>query len=385
MNHCVYILDKSGLAKIAAKFECDLKGTHSDRNVYLTPNGDDKIRRSNDTDGFDKIYFDVDSYLNLCGKKATIKIMREKRLPGVKGYSNGCLLTNEIEFITDDENVADSLFQPNPYITKTEKDIFPWYNDLMEYAQQGEAVEEEVKETIESIMCSSQFSSLMPKEKYKITAYFQSLTSDNDKDKTSAIIVQGETLKERIEKYQYYPMPHAKFVKAILEQENMVGSIWECCCGKLDVVNALKEHGYDTRHRPGTTVIASDIADYSDLTDGIGAIWNNDFLKTSLKVNNIFTAPAWGDLKDKIIEHALEVATDKVIMLFPNRSMNAKKRFGLRPSRIYQIVGKIKFHPNSEFSYSDDCSWYVWDKTKPFDKCELRKIMFNKNGKYEIR
>jgi hypothetical protein len=107
-------------------------------------------------------------------------------------------------------------------------------------------------------------------------------------------------------------------------------------------------------------------------------------LKTSLKVNNIFTAPAWGDLKDKIIEHALEVATDKVIMLFPNRSMNAKKRFGLRINRVYQIVGQIKFYPNSEFSYSDDCSWYVWDKTKPFDKCELRKIMFNKNGNYEI-
>lgn len=154
----------------------------------------------------------------------------------------------------------------------------------------------------------------------------------------------------------FYITP-AGTIKAILQAEPMVGSIWEPSCGTGAISNELIAHGYDS-------VISSDLIDRGY---GVGGV---NFLKTDLSVDNIITNPPFS-LAKEFVHHALKCASGKVIMLAKIQFLAGQKRQYLfqEPSfkGIYVCTKRLKMQRAYEDkSYKNggmmDFAWYVWDK-----------------------
>lgn len=165
--------------------------------------------------------------------------------------------------------------------------------------------------------------------------------------------------------------------------------VFEPSCGEGHLSKWLVEHGHD--------VLSTDLVDRGY---GIGGI---DFFKvggmfcdcqgTKLlgewangETFDILTNPPYNVSLDYVL-HAIELIPDDghVLMFLKTSWLEDKERkrrlFDINPPRyLYQFSGRIVCAMNGDFARMKKCSsavcyaWYVFNKTNPEHKCEVRWI-----------
>lgn len=165
--------------------------------------------------------------------------------------------------------------------------------------------------------------------------------------------------------------------------------VFEPSCGEGHLSKWLVEHGHD--------VLSTDLVDRGY---GIGGI---DFFKvggmfcdcqgTKLlgewangETFDILTNPPYNVSLDYVL-HAIELIPDDghVLMFLKTSWLEGKERkrrlFDINPPRyLYQFSGRIVCAMNGDFERMKKCgsavgyAWYVFNKTNPKHKCEIRWI-----------
>lgn len=165
------------------------------------------------------------------------------------------------------------------------------------------------------------------------------------------IYLTGSSEKDR-ETQDFYPTPQYATLE-LLKREKFEGSIWECACGDGAISKLLPKEN---------EIISSDIVDRGYGETGI------DFLNTYKQVNNIVTNPPY-KLAQEFIEHALECADKKVIMLLKLNFLEGQKRYKLfadSPLKtVYVFSKRLSFDKGNEKGKGNGLlayAWYVWEK-----------------------
>ena len=156
----------------------------------------------------------------------------------------------------------------------------------------------------------------------------------------------------------YYATP-TESTKALLNEENFVGSILEPCCGEGHISKVLKEYGYD--------VISNDLVDR-----GYGE-YNQDYLaSTNLKADNVITNPPFKYAKE-FIEKSLQDTTGKVAMFCKIQlleGVSRKELFENTPLKTVYVFSKRQnplrngspVDENGKKWSSTMCfAWFVWE------------------------
>lgn len=142
---------------------------------------------------------------------------------------------------------------------------------------------------------------------------------------------------------------------ALLQYEYFKGDIWEPACGNGAMSSALKS--------TGNKVISSDLSDRGYGEAGV------DFLEDTRRVPNIITNPPY-NIAQKFVEHALELADNKVAMLLRLAFLESVGRANTLfadspPSRIWVFSERVTFYVNGIKTGADGPTahaWFVWDK-----------------------
>lgn len=154
----------------------------------------------------------------------------------------------------------------------------------------------------------------------------------------------------------FYVTP-SETIKAILQAEPMVGTIWEPSCGTGAISEELIAHGYES-------VVSSDLIDRGY---GVGSV---NFLKTNLNVDNVITNPPFS-LAREFVDHALKCASQKVIMLAKIQFLAGQKRHFLFQDPAFKGIYVCKKRLKMKRAYEEkayknggmmDFAWFVWDK-----------------------
>lgn len=151
----------------------------------------------------------------------------------------------------------------------------------------------------------------------------------------------------------FYPTPsHA--IKAILDRETFIGSIWEPACGTGNICKELVNYGYSS--------ISSDLVD-----KGYGDFKPHDFLTSTIKADNIITNPPF-KLMEKFVELGLERTTKKVILLGKLAFLEGKRRkrmFEETPlESVYVFSYRVQFgREGVEYTNGSMIAfaWFVWN------------------------
>ena len=148
----------------------------------------------------------------------------------------------------------------------------------------------------------------------------------------------------------FYPTPDYA-VEELLKRISFAGSIWEPACGD----------GAIARFFPNC--LATDLR--TDLGYGEGGI---DFLTEQRQVNNIITNPPYS-LAQRFIEHSLECADKKVVMLLKLVFLESIGRKSLFDKNMLQTVyvfrRRLKIYKDGVMGKNSGLiayAWYVWDK-----------------------
>lgn len=157
----------------------------------------------------------------------------------------------------------------------------------------------------------------------------------------------------------------------LFQVEPFRGVVWDPACGMGRIVDAAGAAGYPTM--------------WSDLIDrGCGATITN-FLETSVKVDNIVSNPPFG-IAERFVEHALELALEKVAMLLPANWVQGDRRSRwletTKLRRVYFITPRPSMPPGSVIASggkpgngTTDYAWFVWEAYYPGSPeiCWLRR------------
>jgi hypothetical protein len=152
----------------------------------------------------------------------------------------------------------------------------------------------------------------------------------------------------------FFPTP-SWATKALLENEEFVGNVWECACGDGSMAEVIRDYGHN--------VYASDLFDRGYGESGI------DFLETNRVSDNIITNPPY-NLAESFIDHGLPLANKKFALLLRLAFLESAKRFRsifseCPPSRIWVFSERITFYPNGKRtggSGTTAYAWFVWDR-----------------------
>lgn len=151
----------------------------------------------------------------------------------------------------------------------------------------------------------------------------------------------------------FYPTPR-EYVMDILDRETLRGSILEPACGNGSIVKVLRE--YYPQSRIGRF----------DLYSQNPHIPRIDFLKYSGRWDNLITNPPYNQFLP-FLEHSLEVARDKIILLFPLTYLSGKGRYKSiysrnPPARVYVYSQRICLNPGEGAKNRIDFVWGVWER-----------------------
>lgn len=161
----------------------------------------------------------------------------------------------------------------------------------------------------------------------------------------------------------FYPTP-SEYVRDILDREELKGSILEPACGDGSIVKILREY------YPFNSI------GRFDLYPRDRTIPKRDFLHYSLKWDNVVTNPPYNQFLP-FLEHSLDIARRKTILLFPLTYLSGKERF-LRvyskfpPSRVWVYSKRISLQTGEGAKNRIDFCWGVWDRESTIS--ELRWI-----------
>ncbi len=171
----------------------------------------------------------------------------------------------------------------------------------------------------------------------------------------------GNPARGRMENDFYATNPLS--TKALLEVENFIGNIYEPACGEGHISKILEEYGYK--------VYSSDLIDR-----GYGQS-NTDFLSENNAkwsgVDNVVTNPPF-NLFQEFAEHALKLATDKVILFGKLQALEGKKRATFMQNSPLKTVYVFKSRQNplrngspvdekgKPWASTMAFAWFVWEK-----------------------
>jgi hypothetical protein len=147
-----------------------------------------------------------------------------------------------------------------------------------------------------------------------------------------------------------------ELTEEILKKEKFEGIVLEPCCASGRMSKVIEKYGYK--------VISSDIR-----TEDIYGKNESDFLNYSGVVDNIMTNPPYS-IATKIIEHALEHYSKKIIVLVRDQYLNGIGRKELYekypPKRVYAISKRPTLYPAGQEKPKNpgqiDYIWIVWEK-----------------------
>lgn len=160
----------------------------------------------------------------------------------------------------------------------------------------------------------------------------------------------------------YYATPPST-TRAILDEVELVGSIYEPACGEGHISEVLKEY------YPDSKIVSTDLIDRGY---GMGGI---DFLEDEYveEVDNVITNPPFKYAKEFIYK-ALELANDKVVMLARVQlleSVARKKMFEETPLKyVYVFSGRQSTWRNGEqfdaegkpWASTMALAWFIWEQ-----------------------
>lgn len=151
-------------------------------------------------------------------------------------------------------------------------------------------------------------------------------------------------------KDDYYKTPEWA-TRLLLQRERFYGVIWEPACGDGAIARLL----------PGT-VVSTDLYDRGYGKGGV------DFLQEIRDVNHIVTNPPY-KLAQEFVEHSLECATGKVVMLLKLAFLEGQKRkpfFEKSPLRtVYVFSKRVDFGRGDEPGKGAGLlayAWFVWEQ-----------------------
>lgn len=151
----------------------------------------------------------------------------------------------------------------------------------------------------------------------------------------------------------FYPTP-PNIVEDILRREKLVGSILEPACGDGTMIRVLR------RYYPESLIGGFDLY---PRTPGIRRM---DFMSYKKEWDNIITNPPYNQFLPFLM-HSLELAKDKVIMIFPLTYLSGKSRYKEvysknPPARVYVYTYRVCMNPGEGAKNRIDFCWGVWEK-----------------------
>mgnify|MGYP001174097374 FL=1 len=174
--------------------------------------------------------------------------------------------------------------------------------------------------------------------------------------KLSASAIAGGNQGRR-EMDDFYPTdPRATY--AILEREELRGSIYEPACGDGAISEILKEY------YPNSEVYSTDLIDR-----GYGEDTGIDFLTYpyARKWDNIITNPPFRYAKD-FVERALALSNNKVIMLMRINFLESASRYELFKNtplkKVYVFSKRLDIYKNGIKGKNSGITcycWFVWE------------------------
>lgn len=168
----------------------------------------------------------------------------------------------------------------------------------------------------------------------------------------------------------FYPTPEWA-TRALLANETFNGPIWEPACGDGAISEVLKRSGLD--------VLSTDLFNRGYKFGESGY----DFLTidSHARYHNIITNPPY-NLAENFVSIGLRTIHYKLALLLRLSFLEGGRRYNsifskTPPSRIWVFSERITFYPNGVQTGGTGTlayAWFVWDKTNPGTKCELKWI-----------
>jgi len=163
----------------------------------------------------------------------------------------------------------------------------------------------------------------------------------------------------------FFPTPEWA-TRALLDNEEFVGAIWEPACGDGAMARVLAE--------TGSHVVATDLYDRGYGEAGV------DFLTADRAADNIITNPPY-NAAEGFVGAGIEKSRRKFALLLrlaflegANRQKTIYSRHA--PSRVWVFSERITFYPAGVVrggSGTTAYAWFVWDKSAP-SRTELKWI-----------
>jgi hypothetical protein len=152
----------------------------------------------------------------------------------------------------------------------------------------------------------------------------------------------------------FFPTP-AWATRALIDNENFRGEIWECACGNGAMSEVLKG--------TGNKIISSDLYDR-----GYGEAGLN-FLESGRRVPNIITNPPY-NAAEGFVKSGLDQADKKFALLLRLAFLEGANRqrtifTDAPPSRVWVFSERITFYPAGAVqkgSGTTAYAWFVWDR-----------------------
>jgi hypothetical protein len=152
----------------------------------------------------------------------------------------------------------------------------------------------------------------------------------------------------------FYPTP-SWATRALVENEDFEGEIWEPACGDGAMATMLAE--------AGNPVFASDLYDRGFGEAGV------DFLSSNRQADNIVTNPPYNSAEG-FVATAQRLARKKFALLLRLAFLEGANRqrtiFSVNPpSRVWVFSERITFYPAGAIqkgSGTTAYAWFVWDK-----------------------
>ncbi|MEZ7273738.1 hypothetical protein NYF14_09740 [Sphingobium sp. 10 DY56-G10] len=155
----------------------------------------------------------------------------------------------------------------------------------------------------------------------------------------------------------FFPTP-AWATRALIDNEDFRGDIWECACGDGAMSEVLE--------KTGNKVISSDLIDR-----GYGE-GDHDFLDSERRAPNIVTNPPY-NAAEGFVRSGLKRADRKFALLLRLAFLEGANRqrtifTDAPPSRVWVFSERITFYPAGAVPKGTGTTayaWFVWDKNAP--------------------
>ncbi|WP_411890051.1 hypothetical protein [Yoonia sp. SDW83-1] len=152
----------------------------------------------------------------------------------------------------------------------------------------------------------------------------------------------------------FYPTP-SWATRALVENEQFEGMIWECACGDGAMADVFLEKGYE--------VHASDMYERGYGQSG------SDFLLQDVQVDNIVTNPPFHSAED-FVHAGLRQSKKKLALLLRLAFLESAGRQRTifsesPPSTVWIFSERITFYPKGAVrkgSGTTAYAWFVWDQ-----------------------